>query len=127
MPWWSWCYFALYAALSIGGMYDDLRDHRRPLLSASNILASLIGAAFILAYWDHRIAEILGKSVLPMLIFALGAEVYSAKCDLSEVQPGEGISKRSLQWIASSVVILLCLPAYIFGGLVAIRMFGLEL
>ncbi len=127
MPWWSWFYFALYAAVSIGGIYDDLRDHRRSLLTASNILASLFGAAFILAYWDHRIAEVLGKGVLPMLIFALGTEVYSAEVDLSEAESGEGISKRSLQWIASSVLIVVCLPAYIFGAIVAMRVFGLEM
>ena len=126
MPWWSWCYFALYAALSIGGIYDDLRDRRRPLLAGSNILAFLFGAVFILAYWDHQSADVLGKGVVPMLIFALVTEAYSATVDLLEAQPGEGISKRSLQWIASSVLILVCLPAYIFGGILAMRVCGFE-
>ena len=127
MPWWCWSYLVLYAAVSLGGIYDDLRDDRRPLPIASNILAFIFGVGFILAYWDHRVAEVLGKGVLPMLIFTLSADVYSATIDLSKAESGEDISRRSLQYIAGLGVGLVCLPAYIFGGLVAIRMFGLGL
>lgn len=124
MPWWVIPYLIVLAGISVAGVLDDLRDGDPLWYLAAGLLSACFCLVFVIAWWQDWMAAFLGKSLLPMFLFAISWDVASLLRDLKKMGTDPEPSTVVDAWIPGlsiAVAIAILLPAYYCGVVLSVR------
>ena len=123
MRWWVWAYLMLFIVYSIAGIYDDVLTPYPRWHAVCGVLASACGVTLILAWGVPSLSAMLGFALVPLLLFGLGWESWSAWSDLrilnSDPETSPAVAAFGLLLLA-----VLVLPAYVLGAAALAREAG---
>jgi len=114
MPWWSWIWIGLLAAITAGGAVCDRRDGVAGWIVALDVAAGLCCIGCIAAFHVDRVAGGLGSGLVGVVAFALVWSVVEGVRDVRSANEERGA-------VAAGVVLyaLAFGPAIVLGALAA--------
>lgn len=115
LPWWVLLLLAVFAALTFGGVREDLADGTSRWLIALDVVGSGILVVLALAYWIDPVAELTRPSALALLAAAAATTITEVARDLSTVTAS---AREKL--LAVGMLALVEGPLYYWGALFAV-------
>jgi len=118
MEWWIWVWIGMIALLTVGGAWDDRRDHRRLLDIGLGLLSGLVCVASVVAFSLEAVAAALGRWLFPLSVLAgiqVAAEVIRDVRSLLPDPEFTARQNRSMETIAIIGVVVLFGAAVIVG------------
>jgi len=126
MPWWVFVYLCVLALVSVAGCRDNLRSSMRWWMQGLGILSAVFSVVFVFAFFYRSVGESIGYLIIPMLMTAVGWDVYEMHKDLSSMRRDSEVSQQAqnvTEYIVIAVVGLVVVPAYLAGIATALRLF----
>jgi len=128
MPWWAITYLALFIALTIGGISDDMERPNKIVNIGGKIVAAIFVVLFMVGFFNESFGSSLGILIFPMLMAGIIHELLAAKRTMDEETHDHDFTRKEL-FVLNNVGLLLgnlfIVPGYVFGLMVGLRNVGL--
>lgn len=124
LPLWALAYLFVYVGIGIAAAIDDHRSGKGPSWAVGELLATALGALFVVALWRQSLQANLGKAVVPLFVGVLVWEIVSAVHDLSIIEPDPKLSSaadRAANRLGVIIATLVVVPALAAGAVLSWR------
>jgi len=120
MPWWGTLYLIAFVVAIFGGIRISFRDGERLVFLVFDLIAGLILAYLVAAFWVHQLREFLGWVGPFVFLLAMTWEIIDTPREIRQALADPEMSKTE-SWVAISVSLCLITPAYLLAGFAAFK------
>ena len=124
MPWWVSLYVAFMVISLPFGVLMLRRMQEDVLHPVGGFMSAALSIAFVLSYWFPDLVPFHGTGTLLLFLYVLGWDLYTLKLLKEKLPDMLDLPEQERPEIDTGSFLLglvLMLPAYIFAGLVCIR------
>jgi hypothetical protein len=120
MPWWAMLYLVAFVPFIFYAIWLDFAENKPWWRITAESIACFFEILMFVAVFADVIGTALGLSVIPMLVYAIGWDIYTVNNVLANEKPEDKTTPRDRAVICTGLGLLL-LPTYVAGVVLVMR------